>query len=133
MPPENSRSATDASRKSDLRGRQHGLLANTESAENHTQQVVGGELAGDRVKPLLSQAQFLCEQIQLPVALARVLLGDRQMLTSASQGTEMSLAGDELPFTRTLPTGQLQEHFAQHVDTFAGSGGQARDRGAASA
>ena len=57
-------------------------LSDTETAEDYAEQIVGGELAGDRVKPLLSQAQFLGEQIELPVAKAGVVLGDRQMLAS---------------------------------------------------
>jgi len=42
------------------------LLADTELTEDHPQQIVRREFSCDFPKRLLSQTQFLCEELQLP-------------------------------------------------------------------
>jgi recombination protein RecA len=91
-------------------------LADAEAGEDHAQQVVGAELAGDLAQRVLRQPQLLGQQVQrLRLLRARCCGGQRQVLADAAQRLHMALARDEHALGRRLPAGELQQALAQRL------------------
>ena len=95
---------------------QGGLLAYAEAPEDLAEQIVGGELAGDRRQGALSEAQFFGKEFEFGQLVAR----RRDALGGVGERAQVAFARDENVLGR-MPAGGVQQGLAQQVDTGAGA------------
>ena len=75
-------------------------LADAEAGEDHAQQIVGSEFAGDLGQRALRQAQFLGQQVEHRRRAFQVRAGSLQMAGGAGQRLQVALARDEQAIAR---------------------------------
>ena len=85
-----------------------GLFTNTKTGENHAEQVVCGEFAGDGVELLLRQTQLFGEQFKR----GQLLASQRNPLAGFDQSAQVTLTGNENILGR-MPASDLQQCLAQ--------------------
>ena len=100
-------------------------FADTEARENHAQEVVGGEFAGDFAARGLGEAQVFGQQLDLVVAAAG---GVFQLGLRGFEGGGVAAAGEEQSFAFALPADLLQQGTFEQIQARAGFGRQA-DKG----
>ena len=104
-------------------------LPNTEPAEDHPQQVVGGDGAGDSAQGLMGQAQLFGKEVQRLVAQGHMLLGVLKVGQCFGQRLQVALAGNEDTFLAGLETGDVQKLAAEDFDALPCAGRQAQRLG----
>ena len=100
-------------------------LPNTEPTEDHPQQVVGGNGAGDAAQGLMGQAQFFGKEVQRLVAQGHMLTGVLKVGQRFGKRLQMALAGDENAFLAGLETGDVQKLAAEGFNALPCAGGKA--------
>src|SRR5262245_21339283 len=99
------------------------LLADAKAGKNAPEQIVRGKLTGDFTQALGSEAQLLREQLELPVALCSVLLGNDEMALRSLQCLQVTFARKEHRLAgRFAPARDAQQLAAQAIETGAGLG-----------
>lgn len=84
------------------------LFSDAEAAENHPEQVVGGEFAGNFTQRLLRQTEFLGKEFERRQrAFDDVACGGGVFLRGG-QGAQVALAGDE-DILGLMPAGDAQQ------------------------
>ena len=101
-------------------------LPDAEPAEDHPQQVVGGDGAGDAAQGLMGQAQFFGKEVQRLVAQGHMLSGVLKVGQCFGKRLQMALAGDEDAFLAGLEAGDVQKLAAEGLDALPCAGGQAQ-------
>ena len=98
-------------------------LPDTEPAEDHPQQVVGGDGAGDAAQGLMGQAQFFGKKVQRLVAQGHMLAGVLKVGQRFGKRLQVTLTGDEDAFLAGLEAGDVQKLAAEGFDALPCAGG----------
>ena len=104
-------------------------LPDAEPAEDHPQQVVSGDGAGDAAQGLMGQAQLFGKEVQRLVAQGHMLAGVLKVGQRFGKRLKMALAGDENAFLAGLEAGDVQKLAAESFDTLPCAGRQAQRLG----
>ena len=94
-------------------------LSDTETRKNFPQQVIAGELPGNRAQVFMGQPQFFGKQVKHTVIELRMLCGQLQMSGGAFQGIHMAFAGQPGRFRGWFPAGDVQQTLPQFVQPVA--------------
>ena len=104
-------------------------LPDTEPAEDHPQQVVGGDGAGDAAQGLMGQAQFFGKKVQRLVAQGHMLAGVSEGGSALRKAPAGDARGREDAFLAGLEAGDVQKLAAEGFDALPCAGGQAQRLG----
>ena len=89
------------------------LFADTEAAENHAQEVVGVEFAGDGVAGVLRQAQVFGKEFEL-VAAAQG--SEFELGLGGFQRAQVAAAGEKQAFAFALPADLPQQSLSEQIE-----------------
>src|SRR5690606_25156484 len=98
----------------------HASLPDAEAGKNFTQQIVAGELAGNRAEFLMCQPQLFRKQVQYLIVVFGVAAGEGEVFFGGFEREHMAFAGEPGRLGAGCPAGNVEQALAQGVEVVAG-------------